>query len=121
MTTYDALLTTYYLRLLTTYYLRLHTTNYLRLLTTHYLRLLTTDYLRRTTYGTLLTAGHTLPSHASYVLTDALRAAREERRAVGAFNVYNIEGALAVRRAVDKLGLPAILQLHPASMGFGGR
>jgi len=34
--------------------------------------------------------------------------------------VYNLEGALAVRRAVDATGLPAILQLHPASMDFGG-
>jgi len=49
-----------------------------------------------------------------------LRDAREHGRAVGAFNIYNLEGALAVRQAVEATGLPAILQLHPASMDFGG-
>ena len=49
-----------------------------------------------------------------------LREAREKSRAVGAFNIYNLEGALAVREAAEAMGLPAILQLHPASMDFGG-
>lgn len=56
--------------------------------------------------------GETVPS--------LLRDARSRGRAVGAFNIYNLEGALAVRRAVEATGLPAILQLHPASMAFGG-
>ena len=51
---------------------------------------------------------------------DLLREARERGRAVGAFNIYNLEGALAVGKAADATGLPAILQLHPASMEFGG-
>jgi len=34
--------------------------------------------------------------------------------------LYNLEGAVAVRRAVDYTGLPAIVQFHPASMAFGG-
>jgi len=50
-----------------------------------------------------------------------LREARDAGRAVGAFNVYNLEGVLAVRRAVERVGLPALVQLHPASMDFGGR
>merc|ERR1719330_1284766 len=45
---------------------------------------------------------------------------RSEGGAVGAFNVYNLEGALAVARAAEAAGEPAILQLHPASMDFGG-
>ena len=35
--------------------------------------------------------------------------------------VYNVEGALAVKRAVVATGLPAIVQLHPASIDFGGQ
>ena len=53
-------------------------------------------------------------------LLDTLRRARERGEAVGAFNVYNLEGVLAVRRAVELVGAPAIVQLHPASLTFGG-
>lgn len=53
-------------------------------------------------------------------LADVLREARRAGRAVGAFNVYNIEGALAVQQAVERVNLPAILQVHPASLKFGG-
>ena len=53
-------------------------------------------------------------------LLDTLRRARERGEAVGAFNVYNLEGVLAVRRAVERVGAPAIVQLHPASLTFGG-
>ena len=53
-------------------------------------------------------------------VSSLLLEARAHGRAVGAFNVYNLEGALAVRKAVEATGLPAILQLHPASMDFGG-
>jgi len=49
-----------------------------------------------------------------------LRQHRAKGGAVGAFNVYNLEGALAVTRAAEAAGEPAILQLHPASMDFGG-
>jgi tagatose 1,6-diphosphate aldolase GatY/KbaY len=51
---------------------------------------------------------------------DLLLEARAAGRAVGAFNVYNLEGAIAVRRAAEACGLPAIVQLHPASLEFGG-
>ncbi|KAJ8602417.1 hypothetical protein CTAYLR_001217 [Chrysophaeum taylorii] len=51
---------------------------------------------------------------------EILLEARGRGRAVGAFNIYNLEGALAVRRAVEKTGLPAIVQFHPASLEFGG-
>lgn len=49
-----------------------------------------------------------------------LREARERERAVGAFNVYNLEGALAVVAAAEELGCPVIIQVHPASLDFGG-
>ena len=51
---------------------------------------------------------------------DLLRAAAAAGAAVGAFNVYNVEGAIAVKRAVVAAGRPAIVQLHPASLDFGG-
>jgi len=53
-------------------------------------------------------------------LAEVLREARQAGRAVGAFNVYNLEGALAVRQAVERVGLPAILQVHPSALQFGG-
>uniref|UniRef100_A0A7S3K3S6 Uncharacterized protein n=1 Tax=Aureoumbra lagunensis TaxID=44058 RepID=A0A7S3K3S6_9STRA len=49
---------------------------------------------------------------------DILLEAREKGRAVGAFNLYNLEGVLAVRRAVERTALPAIVQFHPASFDF---
>lgn len=49
-----------------------------------------------------------------------LRKARSGTGAIGAFNVYNLEGALAVARAAEAAEEPVILQLHPASMSFGG-
>jgi len=54
------------------------------------------------------------------VAKELLLEARRRGRAVGAFNLYNLEGAVAVRNAVDATGLPAIVQFHPASMAFGG-
>jgi len=40
---------------------------------------------------------------------------------VGAFNVYNLEGALAVADAASAAGgFPALLQVHPSSLAFGG-
>eukprot|EP00968_Pinguiococcus_pyrenoidosus_P019700 scaffold2173_cov250-Pinguiococcus_pyrenoidosus.AAC.2 len=55
-----------------------------------------------------------------YSIREMLEEARENQRAVGAFNVYNLEGALAVRDAAEALGRPAILQFHPGSFDFGG-
>jgi tagatose 1,6-diphosphate aldolase GatY/KbaY len=46
--------------------------------------------------------------------------AREGQYAVGAFNVYNLEGALAVIQAAEAEASPVILQLHPPSLHYGG-
>jgi tagatose 1,6-diphosphate aldolase GatY/KbaY len=40
--------------------------------------------------------------------------------AVGAFNVYNLEGALAVVAAAEEEGSPAIVQIHPGALKHGG-
>lgn len=40
--------------------------------------------------------------------------------AVGAFNVYNLEGVRAVVGAAEEAHSPAILQLHPAALRHGG-
>ena len=48
-------------------------------------------------------------------LLETLQQAQARGEAVGAFNVYNLEGVRAVRRAVERVGAPAICQLHPAS------
>ncbi|KAG8651617.1 uncharacterized protein LOC110616633 isoform X2 [Manihot esculenta] len=40
--------------------------------------------------------------------------------AVGAFNVYNMEGAEAVVDAAEKENSPAILQIHPSALQQGG-
>ncbi len=47
---------------------------------------------------------------------DLLRAAREGEYAIGAFNVYNLEGVRAVVAAAESERSPAILQLHPSAM-----
>lgn len=49
-----------------------------------------------------------------------LKVAREHHFAVGAFNIYNLEGATAVIRAAEALGSPVILQLLPAALSIGG-
>lgn len=49
-----------------------------------------------------------------------LGAARAGGYAVGAFNVYNLEGVLAVVGAAEGASSPAILQLHPGSLREGG-
>jgi tagatose 1,6-diphosphate aldolase GatY/KbaY len=46
--------------------------------------------------------------------------ARARQYAVGAFNVYNLEGALAVIQAAEAEESPVMLQLHPPSLHFGG-
>ena len=52
--------------------------------------------------------------------TTLLDSARDSRYAVGAFNVYNLEGVRAVVSAAETQGSPAILQLHPGALEHGG-
>jgi len=40
--------------------------------------------------------------------------------AIGAFNVYDLEGAIAVARAAESARSPALVQIHPSSLRFGG-
>jgi tagatose 1,6-diphosphate aldolase GatY/KbaY len=49
-----------------------------------------------------------------------LQAARAAHYAVGAFNVYNLEGARAVAAAATAERSPAILQIHPSALSHGG-
>ncbi|CAM9600896.1 unnamed protein product, partial [Ectocarpus sp. 12 AP-2014] len=49
---------------------------------------------------------------------DVLAEARGRGAAVGAFTVYNLEGIHAVIRAAEATGRSAILQAHPAALGF---
>lgn len=49
-----------------------------------------------------------------------LRAAREGGYALGAFNVYNLEGARAVVAAAEAARSPALLQLLPGAIRHGG-
>ena len=50
-----------------------------------------------------------------------LQMAEDGGFAIGAFNVYNLEGAMAVVAAAESQASPAMLQIHPASLEFGGR
>jgi tagatose 1,6-diphosphate aldolase GatY/KbaY len=50
-----------------------------------------------------------------------IRAAYQGRYAVGAFNIYNLEGALAVVRASEESNAPSIIQIHSAGINFGGK
>jgi len=59
------------------------------------------------------------PSSSSRTL-DLVEAARAEGQAVGAFNVYNLEGVRAVVLAAAATDSSAILQVHPSSFNFGG-
>eukprot|EP00903_Cladosiphon_okamuranus_P010731 g10143.t1 len=49
---------------------------------------------------------------------DLLAEARSRGAAVGAFTVYSLEGIRAVVRAAETTGRSAILQAHPAALGF---
>jgi tagatose 1,6-diphosphate aldolase GatY/KbaY len=49
-----------------------------------------------------------------------LREAQSAGYAVGAFNVYNLEGALAVVHAAEVEGSPVLLQVHPKAIEHGG-
>ncbi len=51
---------------------------------------------------------------------DLLYAAQAGNYALGAFNVYNLEGVQAVIAAAEAEHSPAILQLHPAALKHGG-
>jgi tagatose 1,6-diphosphate aldolase GatY/KbaY len=50
-----------------------------------------------------------------------LEEAQKGRYAIGAFNVYNLEGVLAVIGAAEAEGSPVMLQVHPSAVRFGGR
>jgi len=50
-----------------------------------------------------------------------LNEARTGNYAIGAFNVYNLEGVLAVVRAAEAERSPVMLQIHPRALKFGGR
>jgi tagatose 1,6-diphosphate aldolase GatY/KbaY len=52
--------------------------------------------------------------------TEILEHARQGGYAIGAFNVYNLEGAKAVIAAAEVEHSPVLLQLHPSAMTFGG-
>lgn len=52
--------------------------------------------------------------------SDLLKSAQRENYAVGAFNVYNLEGVRAVVAAAETARSPAILQVHPAALQHGG-
>lgn len=51
---------------------------------------------------------------------ELLTTARANDYAIGAFNVYNVEGVLAVIGAAEAEKSPVILQLHPAAFRHGG-
>ncbi|OKH51291.1 tagatose-bisphosphate aldolase [Calothrix sp. HK-06] len=51
---------------------------------------------------------------------DLLETARRNVYAIGAFNIYNLEGVKAVVQAAETLASPAMLQIHPGSLKFGG-
>lgn len=52
---------------------------------------------------------------------ELLNRARAAKYAVGAFNIYNLEGAMAVVQAAEELQSPVILQMLPSALGLGGR
>jgi len=51
---------------------------------------------------------------------EMLQQACNDGYAIGAFNIYNMEGALAVVRTAEKLRSPVILQLLPRALEIGG-
>ncbi len=51
---------------------------------------------------------------------ELLDKARAGGYAIGAFNVYNLEGVLAVVAAAEAEASPALLQIHPSALKFGG-
>ena len=53
-------------------------------------------------------------------LIETLSRASVNNFAIGAFNVYNLEGVTAVVKGAEALLSPAILQLHPGAIEYGG-
>lgn len=53
-------------------------------------------------------------------LHELLQSAASSNYAVGAFNVYNLEGIKAVVQAAESQRSPVILQLHPSAFRFHG-
>ncbi len=51
---------------------------------------------------------------------ELLQAARDNAYAIGAFNVYNLEGVRAVIEAAEGDRSPAMLQIHPSALEYGG-
>jgi tagatose 1,6-diphosphate aldolase GatY/KbaY len=51
---------------------------------------------------------------------ELLETARRNYYAIGAFNVYNLEGVKAVVAAAEANQSPAMLQIHPSALEFGG-
>ena len=51
---------------------------------------------------------------------DLLHVAQQGGYAIGAFNVYNLEGARAVVNAAEQNNSPALLQIHPAALSYAG-
>jgi len=49
-----------------------------------------------------------------------IKAAQAGEYAIGAFNVYNMEGIKAVLAAAEDEHSPVILQLHPSALRYGG-
>jgi tagatose 1,6-diphosphate aldolase GatY/KbaY len=50
---------------------------------------------------------------------ELLETAQRHRYAIGAFNVYNLEGVKAVVNAAETNRSPAMLQLHPSALKYG--
>ena len=53
--------------------------------------------------------------------TELLRAAMAGEYAIGAFNIYNLEGVRAVVHAAESQRSPVMLQLHPGALQHGGQ
>lgn len=51
---------------------------------------------------------------------ELLETARRHIYAIGAFNIYNLEGVRAVVQAAEACQSPAMLQIHPSSLKYGG-
>ncbi len=51
---------------------------------------------------------------------ELLETARRNIYAIGAFNVYNLEGVQAVVKAAEDTNSPVMLQLHPSALRYGG-
>lgn len=52
---------------------------------------------------------------------ELLTTARRNIYAIGAFNVYNLEGVKAVINAAEATASPVMLQLHPSALKYGNR